>query len=213
MAAVQPVHFYSGEDYLTLERQSEERHQYVDGHIYAMAGESLAHSTICFNLVMVLGNQLRGKSCRGLSPNMKIRSGPIQKNTRKGMYSYADATVVRGEPRFHDEHRDVLLNPKVIFEVLSPSTEAFDRGDKFHRYAAHLESLEDYVLIASTKPVIEHYQRQTGGQWLYTTVEGLEASLWLESIACRLDLAEIYERVEFPSEADAPEPDFPSLPA
>ncbi|MGZ8219096.1 Uma2 family endonuclease [Methylomagnum sp.] len=212
MAAVKPVHFYSEDDYLALERQSEERHQYVDGHIYAMAGETPNHSAICCNLVAILVPQLRGKTCRTFSPNMKIRSGPIQKNTRKGMYSYADATVVCGEPRFHDEHRDVLLNPKVIFEVLSPSTEAFDRGDKFHRYAAHLESLEDYVLIASNKPVIEHYRRQAGGQWLYTTVEGLEGNLWLESIACRLALAEVYEQVEFPPETDAPEPDFPCLP-
>lgn len=211
MAAVQPVHFHSEEDYLALERQSEERHQYVDGHIYAMAGETPNHSAVCCNLVAILVPQLRGKPCRTFSPNMKIRSGPIQKDTRKGMYSYADATVVCGEPRFHDEHRDVLLNPKAIFEVLSPSTEAFDRGDKFHRYAAHLESLEDYVLIGSNKPVIEHYRRQTGGQWLYTTVEGLEASLWLESIACRLDLAEVYEQVGFPPETDEPEPDFPGL--
>lgn len=213
MAAVQPVHFYNEDDYLALERQSEDRHQYVDGHIYAMAGETPNHSAVCCNLVAILVPQLRGKPCRGLSPNMKIRSGPIQKNTRKGMYSYADATVVCGEPRFHDEHRDVLLNPKVIFEVLSPSTEAFDRGDKFHRYAAYLESLDDYVLIASNKPIVEHYRRQAGGQWLYTAVEGLDGNLWLESIACRLESAEIYERVEFPPEADEPEPDFPGLPS
>jgi Uma2 family endonuclease len=135
----------TAEEYLALERQSDERHQCVDGHIHAMAGESLEHSTIRFNLAVILGNQLRGKNCRGLSPNMKIRSGPSQKNNRSGMFSYADATVVCGDPRFHDEHRDVLLNPAVIIEVLSPSTEAFDRGDKFLRYRTHLETLSDYV--------------------------------------------------------------------
>lgn len=202
MASVQPVRFHTEEEYLAFERQSEGRHQYVDGQIYAMAGETLAHSSICFNLARVLGNQLLGGNCRGLSPNMKIRSGPLGKDSRKGMFSYADASVVCGEPRFHDEHRDVLLNPKVIFEVLSASTEAFDRGDKFHRYAAHLESLQDYVLIASEKPLIEHFRRHYDGQWLYTVVAESAGSLSLESIGCRLALAEVYERVEFPAETE-----------
>jgi Uma2 family endonuclease len=190
----------TAEEYLALERQSDERHQCVDGHIYAMAGESLEHSTICFNLAVILGNQLRGKNCRGLSPNMKIRSGPSQKNNRSGMFSYADATVVCGDPRFHDEHRDVLLNPAVIIEVLSPSTEAFDRGDKFLRYRTHLETLSDYVLVSSDKPLIEHFQRQPTGQWIYTSIEGLAESLDLASIDCRLPLAEVFERIDFAPE-------------
>lgn len=202
MASVQARHYYSPEDYLALERQADERHQYVDGQIYAMAGESLQHSTICFNLARILGNQLRGGNCRGLSPNMKIRTGPVQKNSRKGMFSYADATVVCGEPRFHDEHRDVLLNPTVIIEVLSPSTERFDRVEKFTRYRTHLDSLVDYVLIASTQPFIEHFRRHTGEQWLFTPLADLDSSLFIESIGCRLPLAEVYERVEFPPEED-----------
>lgn len=202
MASVPSRHYYSPEDYLDLERQADERHQYVDGQIYAMAGESLQHSTICFNLARILGNQLRGGHCRGLSPNMKIRTGPVQKNSRKGMFSYADATVVCGEPRFHDEHRDVLLNPTVIIEVLSPSTERFDRVEKFARYRTHLDSLVDYVLIASTQPFIEHFRRHTGEQWLFTPLADLDSNLFIESIGCRLPLAEVYERVEFPPEED-----------
>lgn len=204
MVTVPSTRFHTVEDYLGLERQSDERHQFIDGQIYAMAGESLAHSMICFNLAMILGNQLRATPCRGLSPNMKIRSGPAHKHSRKGMFSYADASVVCGEPRFHDEHRDVLLNPTVIVEVLSPSTEAFDRGDKFHRYRAHLDSLRDYLLVSSASAVIDHFRRNAAGEWLLTSVEGLEAELLVESIGCRLPLAEVYERVEFPPEAENP---------
>jgi Uma2 family endonuclease len=202
MAAVQPALLYTAEQYLALEREAEERHQFIDGQIFAMAGESLAHSTICCNLIAILVPQLRGGRCRTFSPNMKIRSGPMTQHSRKGMFSYADATVVCGEPRFHDEHRDVLLNPKVIVEVLSPSTEAFDRGEKFQRYRDHLDTLEDYLLISSHRPRIEHYQRRGERQWLYTSAEGLESSMAVESIGCHLPLAEVYERVEFPAEEE-----------
>lgn len=197
MGLVKTQPSYTAEEYLVQERQAKERYQYVDGQIYAMAGESLEHSTICCNLTALLVLQLRGKSCRTLSPNMKIRSGSMQQDQRSGMFSYADATVVCGEPRFHDQHRDVLLNPTAIFEVLSPSTEAFDRGEKFLRYRTQLETLSDYVLLSTDKPLIEHFQRQPGGQWLYSGVEGLDVSISLSSIACLLQLKEIYERVEF----------------
>lgn len=192
------------EEYLALERQSEQRHQYVDGQIDAMAGESLEHSVICCNLAAVLVVQLRGKNCQALSPNMKIRSGPAQQERRSGMFSYADASVVCGEPRFHDRHRDVLLNPRVIFEVLSPSTEAFDRGEKFLRHRAHLDTLDDYILLSANKPLAEHFQRQASGLGLYGGIEGLGGSLELSSIHCRLPLGEIYERVTFGLDDAAP---------
>lgn len=161
-----PQTSYTIDEYLALDRQSEERHEYLDGHIYAMAGESLEHSLICANLIAELRNQLRGKPYSTLSPNMKVRSGPYNKEkpSNKGMFSYADVMVVCGEPVFHDEHRDVLLNPTVIIEVLSPTTEAFDRGEKFLRYRTHIESLTDYVLVSQSRPLIEHFLRQTGGQ-------------------------------------------------
>jgi len=200
MGLAQTQTVYTAEDYLALERQSDERHQYVDGQLYAMAGESPAHSAICFNLIAILGTQLRGTRCRGYSPNMKIRSGPLQRDQHSGMFSYADVTVVCGEPRFHDEHRDVLLNPTVLVEVLSPGTEVFDRGEKFRRYRTHLESLSDYVLVSQDQPFVERFLRQPAGQWLYSSVEGLDASLSLESIDCRLPLVEVYERVSFAAE-------------
>lgn len=189
----------SAADYLAFERNADERHQFIDGEIFAMAGESLVHSTVNANLIAVLGGQLRGTPCRVLSPNMKIRSGPVLARSSKGMFSYADASVVCGEPHFHDEHKDVLLNPRLIAEVLSPSTELFDRGDKFFRYGLHLDSLTDYLLISTTAPRIEHYARQAERSWTYTAVEGMDESLELPNLGCRLALAEVYDRVPFES--------------
>ncbi|MEO6724324.1 MAG: Uma2 family endonuclease [Blastocatellia bacterium] len=195
---------YTVAEYLEFERQAEERHEFIDGVIRAMAGESPQHSSINFDLNIEVGNQLKGKSCRGFSPNMKIRSGEkTSPDSVKGLFSYADLTIVCGDPKFHDEVGDVLVNPKVIFEVLSPSTESFDRGEKFHRYRNHNESLTDYVLIWQTQPMIEHFQRQLTGQWLMTEVKGLESELHIASNDCRLKLSEVYEHVNFQS-PDAP---------
>lgn len=197
MGLAQPLFAATAEEYLALERRAEERHEYLDGQMYAMAGESLEHSTICFNLATILGMQLRGRPCRGLSSNMKICSGSAAAEQRspRGMFSYPDVTVVCGEPRFHDQHRDVLLNPAVIIEVLSPTTEAFDRGEKFLRYRTHLATLTDYVLVSQARPLIEHFQRQPGGLWLYSSVEGLDGSLVLATIDCHLRLFEVYDRI------------------
>lgn len=184
-------------DYLAFERGSTERHQFVDGEIFAMAGESLAHSTVNTNIIISLGAQLRGKPCRVLSPNMKIRSGPADARSVKGLYSYADVSVLCGEPRFHDEHQDVLLNPKLIVEVLSPSTEAFDRGEKFLRYSAHLDSFSDYLLVSTTAPRLEHFAREAANRWVYTCVKGLDGCLHLPNLGCGLELAEVFERVIF----------------
>jgi len=194
---IAPLAKSTAADYLAFERGSAERHQFVDGEIFAMAGESLTHSTVNANLIISLGAQLRGKSCRVLSPNMKIRSGPAETRGTKGLFSYADVSVVCGEPRFHDEHQDVLLNPKLIVEVLSPSTEAFDRGEKFARYAAYLDSFTDYLLASTATPRLEHFAREAANRWIYTCVEGLDEALILSSVDCRLSLAEVFERVIF----------------
>jgi Uma2 family endonuclease len=183
---------YSVEEYLSRERESLTRHEYLLGQIYDMAGESLAHSRICVNLASELRNQLKGHDCGALSPNMKVRTSD------SGLFSYPDLTVVCGEPVFHDRHKDVLLNPKAIFEVLSPSTEAYDRGEKFFRYRNYLDPLADYILVSQHRPLIDHFVRQADGQWLYSAVVGMEASLHISSIDCRLHLSEIYDRVAFP---------------
>lgn len=195
----QPV--YSFDDYLAAEREEDTRHEYLDGQAYAMAGETLEHSTICFNLALTLGSQLKGKPCRGLSPNMKVLSGAYSPGESKGLFSYPDVTVVCGEPKFHDERRDVLLNPSLIIEVLSPGTELFDRGEKFRRYRTCLESLQDYVLVSTDSPQIELFQRQANGFWLYSAMAGLDATISLLSIGCALALADVYDRIEFPQDA------------
>ena len=131
----QPYRF-TVEEYLAFERASEERHEYLDGVIYAMAGESPDHGRICTNLVATLVPQLRGSDCEVFSKDTKVCCGPYRAHTREGLYAYPDLVVVCGAMQFHSQAEDVLVNPKVIVEVLSPSTEAFDRGEKFHRYSA-----------------------------------------------------------------------------
>jgi Uma2 family endonuclease len=205
--------YYTVEEYLALERESEERHEYLDGQIYAMAGESLAHGDISVNLVRELSSQLRGGPCRVLSKDMKVRSGPFPKTRRqtRGLFSYPDVVIVCGEPQLHDEYRDVLLNPQVIIEVLSPSTEAFDRGEKFLRYRTYLESLTDYLVVAQNKPLVEHFTRQPNGQWLIAVaVTDPAGSVALTSIGCRLHLGEVYDRIVFPAPSDDESTDLDS---
>jgi Uma2 family endonuclease len=194
----QPV--YTVDEYLSLERTSAERHEYLDGLIYAMAGESGAHADITANLVFILVGQLKGKECRARSKDTKVRSGPTPKHRQatSGLYSYPDLVVLCGEPQYHDEHADVILNPTVIVEVLSPATEAFDRGEKFRRYQMWNQTLSDYLLVSQDRPQIEHYARQAGGSWSYDRAEGLEASVAIASIGCTLRLVDVFDRIEFP---------------
>lgn len=193
---------YSIDEYLTLERESEERHEYLDGQIYEKAGESPQHGTICTNLSGIISTQLLRKPCQAFSKDMKVRSGPTPKrgHTTKGLFSYPDLLVVCGEMKFHDEHRDVLLNPTVIIEVLSPTTEAFDRGEKWSKYQTWLPELSDYVLVSQSNPQLEHFHRQASGQWLYSLVNELEGSLNFTSVNCTLPLTEVYDRIVFPVE-------------
>lgn len=193
---------YSVEYYLAMERESVERHEYLDGEIYEMAGESPAHGAICMNLSRIISTQLLGTRCQAFAKDIKVRSGPKPewRNRAKGLYSYPDLLVVCGELEFHDERRDVLLNPLVIIEVLSESTEAFDRGEKWMRYQTWLPELSDYVLVSQTRPYIERYNRQPNGQWIYTRAITLEESLRVDSINCVLPLADVYDRVVFPPE-------------
>jgi Uma2 family endonuclease len=191
MALQESEFLFSPEEYLSFEREAEERHEYWDGRLYEMAGESPEHSTICVNLAGEVSTELKGKPCRAFSPNMKVRTSPT------GKFLYPDLTVVCGEPVYHDGRRDVLVNPKAVFEVLSPSSEGRDRGRKFFAYQ-QIESLTDYLLVAQNEVRIDHYLRQPGGGWLMSSAMGLTARLRLESINCALALIEVYDRVEFP---------------
>jgi Uma2 family endonuclease len=187
------------DQYLALERASAERHEYLDGVIYAMAGESRPHGSISVNLVGLLYMQLRGKPCQAFTKDTKVRSGPAPKinQSTKGLFSYPDIVVVCGEPQYHDEVEDVILNPSALIEVLSPTTEALDRGDKFIRYQVWNPTLRDYLLVSQKEPLIEHFQWQANDRWTYTRYSGLKATAMIPSIGCKLKLADVYDRVNF----------------
>ena len=203
MGLAQTKPYYTIEDYLEIERTSDERYEFLNGEIYLMAGESDAHGEICTNLVVILGNQLRGTPYRLRSKDPKVRSStePQKARTTKGMFSYPDVAVFCGELQHHDEFKDVLTNPAVIIEVLSESTAEFDRGEKFVRYGNWNPTLTDYILVSQDKPFIEHFVRQPDGSWLFKEYRGLDAAFVIDSIHCTLRFSEIYDRVEFPADA------------
>lgn len=191
--------FITAADYLAMERQSPSKSEYLNGRIYAMSGASRNHNRITFNLARRIGNQLDGKPCQGYVSDMRVKVSPT------GLYTYPDVVVVCGEPRFEDDQVDTLLNPKVIIEVLSESTEKYDRGEKFTHYRA-LESVTDYLLVAQHQPCIESFHRQADGSWLYSVAQGLEAHIDIAAIGCALCLEEVYERVVFAEAADPQRP-------
>ncbi len=190
----------SPEEYLEFERNSHERHEFLDGDIYQMAGESLSHSRVCVNLSGEVREKLKGKSCEALSPNMKVRT------TAASLFAYPDLTIVCGEPLFHDVKKDVLVNPQVIFEVLSPSTAEYDRTKKFLKYRMGNETLTDYILIAQDYAFVEHFVKQADDSWLYRSYSDIKEVFTIETIECELSLREIYDRVELKEPPD--EEDF-----
>jgi Uma2 family endonuclease len=182
----------SPEQYLDQERQAETRSEYYDGEIIAMSGGSREHSLIAANLIRELGLQLLEKPCEVHTSDLKVQAAA-------SAYAYPDVTVVCGPPEFLDTEGDVLLNPTVIVEVLSPTTEAWDRGGKFDYYRER-QSLQEYVLVAQDRPQVERFMRQSDEQWLLAVIKGLDAEFSLPSIGCELALARVYHRVKFPEE-------------
>ena len=154
LAKLKAETLFTPEDYLIFEREADARHEFLDGEIYQMAGESLPHSRICMNLAREVGNSLKGKRCEPLSPNMKVPTSTAS------LFSYPDLTVVCGEPKFHDTKKDVLTNPRVVFEVLSPSTAEYDRTTKFQRYRMGNETLTDHILVSQDKPFVELFSNK-----------------------------------------------------
>jgi Uma2 family endonuclease len=192
------------EEYFALETEAFERHEFIDGHIHAMAGESPAHSIINVNISTAFNIQLKSKPCATYSPNMKVCVSP------KGTIVYPDVTVVCGPAQFFQKRTDTLTNPTLIVEVLSPSTENYDRGEKWIRYQ-QVESLSEYVLVAQDAPRIERFFRKPEGGWFYESVSGLEYTIRFESIDCVLSLADVFDRIEFPPAAED-EGDFEESP-
>lgn len=180
------------DEYLAAERLSDYRSEYLDGGVYPMTGGSVNHIQISINLITELGAQLRARPCRVLGVDLKVRLPDSRK------FFYPDVVAVCGELQFHDGRRDVILNPDLVVEVLSPSTEAFDRGAKFEAYRT-IESLKEYLLVSQEKPLVEQFVRNGDGRWTYTAVGGLEGSLALPSIECSLNLSAVYDKVDFNS--------------
>jgi Uma2 family endonuclease len=183
-------HVWTEAEYLAFERASDTKHEFYHGEIFAIVGASENHITIVANVVAHLHPQLRQRPCKIYPSAMKVKVPTVSG------YAYPDVVVVCGERIFADDQRDILVNPTVIVEVLSPSTEQYDRGKKFQYYRT-LASLHEYVLISQEQARIEHYVRQAGGQWTLSDHVGLEAVLELPSIGCRLALADVYEKVTF----------------
>ncbi|HEV7503304.1 MAG TPA: Uma2 family endonuclease [Thermoanaerobaculia bacterium] len=181
--------YLTATEYLAIERQADTRSEYLDGEMFAMAGTSLAHSTIAGNLIGELRQQVKKQPCRVCPSDLRVHIPTT------GLYTYPDVVVVCGEPKLEDDQFDTLLNPTLIIEVLSPNTEAYDRGKKFEHYRS-IDSLAEYLLVSQTEPRIEQYLRQDGGRWLFTAVAGLESRITLSSIQCELSLAEVYDKVD-----------------
>ena len=183
-----PERWISPEDYLLAERQAETKSEYLDGQVFAMAGASRKHNLIVVNVLVALGGQLRGGPCEVYPSDMRVRV------TATGLYTYPDVTVVCGTPELEDVHGDTLLNPTLLVEVLSDSTERTDRGRKAVHYR-RLATLQEYLLVSQSEARIERYRRAGEGEWRLTEALALDDVLELDSIGCTLPLRDVYERV------------------
>lgn len=194
MQETQP--WVSPQEYLHLERRAATKSEYFNGQIYALAGASPRHTAIAANVITALHARFKGRPCTVHTGDLRVKASPT------GLYTYPDVVVVCGQPRFDDAQKDTLLNPTLIVEVLSESTEAYDRGRKFDHYR-RIESLTDYLLIAQDAALIEHRSRQSVDQWLVGFYMGLETSVPLPSLDCSLPLVEAYDKVDWPDEGAA----------
>jgi Uma2 family endonuclease len=184
------------QEYLAIERAAMTRSEYFGGEMFAMSGASWHHNLVKDNLAAELRQRLKDGRCRVTTSDQRVKVDAT------GLYTYPDIVVVCEEPRFDDDVQDTLLNPRVVVEVLSDSTEKYDRGKKFSHYQ-RIAGLQEYVLVAQDEPVVERYVRQPAGGWLLTTVRGLDADFELTSVAATVPLREIYRGVTFEGKQDA----------
>ncbi len=183
----------SEREYLEIERAAPTRSEFHDGQMFAMSGASRPHNLITLNLASEIHSQLKGRPCEAYTGEMRVRIAET------GSYVYPDIVALCGEPRFLDGEFDTLTNPRVVVEVLSPSTESYDRNEKF-ALLKRLESLREYVLVAQDRRTVERRTRQADDTWSVTIVEDPDESLTLESIGCQVPLRDIYARVTLPSD-------------
>ena len=190
-----PHRRYTAAEYLSLEQTSDQRHEFMDGQIIAMSGGTLWHATICDNLLVRLTARLRGTPCKPYSASLRV------KIEATGNYTYPDVSIICGERQMEDGRNDSVLNPRLLIEVLSPSTERHDRGWKFKNYQL-ISTFEEYVLVSQDEPRIERFVRQGDIGWLMTQVTGLDQTVKFDAVPCELPLKEIYEEVLFDSPSE-----------
>ncbi|SLM28818.1 conserved hypothetical protein [Desulfamplus magnetovallimortis] len=180
------------EEYLEFERNSGIRHEYFEGEIFAMVGARKNHNLINTNIIMELGSKLKasGSFCKVFSNDMRVK---VQEN---GKYTYPDIAVACNKIDFEDDKLDTLLNPVVIFEILSNSTEAYDRGIKFQHYQL-IPSLQEYILVSQYNSIAEVYSRGKDGSWQYTAKTEMAQVIKIKSINCELSLSDIYWDIKF----------------
>jgi Uma2 family endonuclease len=185
------------DEFLEMERASPVKHEFVNGEAWAMAGGSPRHGLLAMNIGIAVGSRLRGKPCSPVSSDVRVHVPDT------GLYTYPDVTVVCGPPEYHPKDRDAITNPRVVFEVLSRSTEDYDRGGKFEHYR-RITTLAEYVVVSQRAPHILHYRRLDRGEWLLAEL-GPDDTLDLRALECTVPLAEIYDRyLEFRGD-DAPD--------
>ena len=201
MATVEKIR-YTPEQFLEREAQTRDKHEFFRGEIFAMAGSSPADARIAMNILWRLAQQLEGKPCQPNSSDVMVKVAAT------GLMTYPDVSVVCPPIERAEGPIEVLLNPKILVEVLSPSTEKYDRGTKFSHYQK-IPSLAEVLLVSQFEAAVDHYVRNSSGSWTFTRYEGLDAELALPSIAARLKLHQVYDRVEFvpSSDQELPESD------
>jgi Uma2 family endonuclease len=188
--SINPKLRITSQQYLDLERKAEVKSEYIDGEMFAMSGASREHARIVLNIASHLNSEFHGRPCEVYASELRT------KVSQTGSYTYPDVVAVCGAAMFEDDHFDTLINPQVIMEVLSDSTESYDRGRKFAQYRT-IESLRQYVLVSQIECRVECFNRQADGNWLYSEIADVEGSVELSAVATRIPLAQIYQKVDF----------------
>lgn len=199
MSAVPKPRKLTEAEYLAREEKAERKSEFHDGQMFLMAGASREHNILTRNLAIELGSRLKGGPCQLFIADQRI------KVKRTGLYTYPDLLIVCGPPEYAPENRNTLTNPKVVIEVLSDSTEKYDRTTKFRHYK-QLPSVMEYVLVSQDEPLVERFVRVASGRWEQEEFVGLDATLALATVPAEVPLAEVYRGVEFPEPPARPEP-------
>ena len=189
-----PVTKLTVEEYLALDRASDSRLEYYDGEVFPMQAGTMAHSLLIANASLCLGERLRRTPCRVATASLRVRVTPAK-------FVYPDALVFCGNPLLTDEQADTITNPKVIIEVLSPSTGGFDYSNKLAFYR-NLASFEEYLLISQDRPHVDVFRKGPDGRWILNPYTGLDTTIVVESLGIQIPMAELYDRIDFPDTAD-----------